>query len=101
MVKNVLQPLPVGTSNFVALRDAGQIYVDKTQQIYQLASVRQKFFLTRPRRFGGIRDFWLMGYSGEKITLREIWLIKYPSRQLNACERLAPALFYSHDKGGG
>ena len=52
MVKNVLQPLPVGTSNFVALRDAGQIYVDKTQQIYQLASVRQKFFLTRPRRFG-------------------------------------------------
>ena len=49
----------------------------------------------------GIRYFWLMGYSGKKITLREIWLIKYPSRQLNACERLAPALFYSHDKGGG
>ncbi len=28
------------------------IYVDKTALIYQLASLRQKFFLTRPRRFG-------------------------------------------------
>ena len=28
------------------------IYVDKTASIYRLASLRQKFFLTRPRRFG-------------------------------------------------
>lgn len=52
MTNTALQPLPTGTSDFEALRDAGQIYVDKTAQIYQLASLRQKFFLTRPRRFG-------------------------------------------------
>lgn len=52
MTEKALQPLPVGTSDFVGLRKANQIYVDKTESIYQLASLRQKFFLTRPRRFG-------------------------------------------------
>ncbi len=44
--------LPLGTSSFSVLRSSGQIYVDKTALIYELASLRQKFFLTRPRRFG-------------------------------------------------
>ncbi len=44
--------LPLGTSDFEVLRDADQIYVDKTDLIYKLASPRQKIFLTRPRRFG-------------------------------------------------
>ena len=66
-----LKPLPLGTSDFSVLRSAGQIYVDKTALIYELASKRQKFFLARPRRFGksllistfeslfkyGLRDF--------------------------------------------
>ena len=52
MAGNAPSPLPIGTSDFEALRDAGQIYVDKTALVYQLASLRQKFFLTRPRRFG-------------------------------------------------
>ena len=52
MTETALQPLPIGTSDFVALRQANQIYVDKTEIIHQLASLRQKFFLTRPRRFG-------------------------------------------------
>lgn len=47
-----LQPLPIGTSDFSALRSAGQIYVDKTEFVYELASERQKYFLARPRRFG-------------------------------------------------
>lgn len=37
-----LQPLPIGTSDFSALRSAGQIYVDKTEFVYELASERQK-----------------------------------------------------------
>ena len=52
MTEIALKPLPVGTSDFVALRKANRIYVDKTAQIHQLACLRQKFFLTRPRRFG-------------------------------------------------
>ncbi len=52
MNQKALPPLPLGTSDFFALRKEGQIYVDKTSWIYELASQRQKFFLSRPRRFG-------------------------------------------------
>ncbi|MCD8339656.1 MAG: AAA family ATPase, partial [Burkholderiales bacterium] len=44
--------LPLGTSSFEALRQANQIYVDKTDIIYSLACKRAKYFLARPRRFG-------------------------------------------------
>ncbi len=71
MEEPLIKKLPLGTSSFLALRDADQIYVDKSEYIYQLASERAKFFLARPRRFGksllistfealfknGIRDF--------------------------------------------
>ena len=66
-----LARLPTGTSDFAALRMRRQIYVDKTEQIYQLARRNQKILLTRPRRYGksllvstfaslfknGLRDF--------------------------------------------
>ncbi len=48
----ILNPLPLGTSSFVELRRCGQIYVDKTAQIADLASERAKLYLLRPRRFG-------------------------------------------------
>ena len=48
----ILNPLPLGTSSFVELRRCGQIYVDKTALIAELATERAKFFLLRPRRFG-------------------------------------------------
>ena len=44
--------LPIGSSNFSALRQNNEIYVDKTDLIYQLACTRGSFFLARPRRFG-------------------------------------------------
>lgn len=79
MSKIELQPLPLGTSSFSVLRNAGQIYVDKTALIYEFASKRRKFFLARPRRFGksllvstfeslfkfGLRDF--NGMAIEKL----------------------------------
>lgn len=75
-----LQPLPLGTSDFSALRSSGQIYVDKTALVYEIASNRQKFFLSRPRRFGksllistfeslfkyGLRDF-------EGLFIGKLW----------------------------
>ena len=78
-----LQLLPLGASNFSSLRNAGQIYVDKTAFIYELASKREKFFLVRPRRFGkslllstfeslfkyGLRDF--NGLAIEKLWKEE------------------------------
>ena len=74
-----LQPLPLGTSDFASLRECNQIYVDKTKLIFEIASQRQKFFLSRPRRFGksllistfeslfkyGLRDF--KGLAIEKL----------------------------------
>ena len=47
-----LPALPLGASDFETLRQSEQIYVDKTALICRLASLRQKFFLTRPRHFG-------------------------------------------------
>lgn len=44
--------LSLSTSSFYKLREAGRIYVDKTALIYTLACRQEKFFLTRPRRFG-------------------------------------------------
>ena len=52
MASNVLLNLSLGTSSFRALRQAHQIYVDKTRLIFDLASQRRKYFLARPRRFG-------------------------------------------------
>ncbi len=52
MTDTALPPLPLGASDFETLRARGQIYVDKTELIFQLASRAEKFFLTRPRRFG-------------------------------------------------
>lgn len=52
MTKPDLALLPFGTSDFSALRLRGQIYVDKTALIYELASITDKFFLIRPRRYG-------------------------------------------------
>ena len=46
------QTLPLGSSNFSSLRQANEIYVDKTDLIYKLAKNRGKIFLARPRRFG-------------------------------------------------
>ena len=74
-----LQPLPLGTSDFATLRQRDQIYVDKTALIYEIASKAEKFFLSRPRRFGksllistfeslfkyGLRDF--KGLAIEKL----------------------------------
>lgn len=52
MASKALLNLSLGTSSFRALRQARQIYVDKTQLIFDLASQRRKYFLARPRRFG-------------------------------------------------
>ncbi len=46
------QALPLGSSNFVSLRQATEIYVDKTDLIYKLTKNKGFYLLIRPRRFG-------------------------------------------------
>lgn len=63
--------MPIRTQTFSALREAKQLYVDKTALIGELITDRRHVFLARPRRFGkslllttlaslfahGLRDF--------------------------------------------
>ncbi len=43
---------PIGIQNFEKIRKEGFVYVDKTEQIYNLTSKGCYYFLSRPRRFG-------------------------------------------------
>ncbi len=43
---------PIGIQNFEKIRTGGFVYVDKTEQIYNLAATGSYYFLSRPRRFG-------------------------------------------------
>ncbi|MBR4985723.1 MAG: ATP-binding protein [Proteobacteria bacterium] len=43
---------PIGIQTFEKLRELNAIYVDKTDQVYRLATTGKYFFLARPRRFG-------------------------------------------------
>jgi hypothetical protein len=47
-----MKKLPIGTQTFEALREEGNIYVDKTEHIYNLINSGRVYFLSRPRRFG-------------------------------------------------
>ncbi len=71
--------LPLSETSFNALRRHNMVYVDKTELIYNLASTRYKYFLSRPRRFGktlllstfeslfksGIREFTGLAIAGK------------------------------------
>ncbi len=43
---------PIGIQTFSEIRRNGYVYVDKTAQLYRLASTGKYYFLSRPRRFG-------------------------------------------------
>jgi len=43
---------PIGNDDFVSLRKAGEVYVDKTELIWQMIELSKWIFLSRPRRFG-------------------------------------------------
>lgn len=47
-----MQKLPIGEQYFARLRERNMLYVDKTEQIYQLMDAGTYLFLARPRRFG-------------------------------------------------
>ena len=49
---STLQKLPIGIQTFEKLRKSNYVYVDKTEQVYNLAKEETPYFLSRPRRFG-------------------------------------------------
>jgi Holliday junction resolvase-like predicted endonuclease len=49
---SINRKLPIGIQDFEKLRTEGFVYVDKTEYVYNLASINRPYFLGRPRRFG-------------------------------------------------
>ncbi len=47
-----MKPITTSTFSFEKLIDGGFVYVDKTDQIYELIKKPNQYFLSRPRRFG-------------------------------------------------
>ena len=80
MRQSRIQNLSLGTSDFSALRLSDEIYVDKTELIYELASQKARYLFVRPRRFGksllistfeslfkyGLRDF-------KNLAIEKLW----------------------------
>ena len=50
--QEILDKIPIPIADFQTIRENGQIYVDKTQYILDLAQQKKAFFFARPRRFG-------------------------------------------------
>ena len=90
----MIQGLPLGSSNFKALRSHNEIYVDKTSLIFELANTRGKLFLARPRRFGKsllISTFESLFKDGLKdfkgLAIEKYWTDKtYPVVRLDFSE---------------
>ena len=47
-----MQTLPIGVQDFARLRQDNLLYVDKTGKLLELIQNGQRYFLSRPRRFG-------------------------------------------------
>lgn len=47
-----VRKLPIGIQTFEELRREQYVYVDKTQYVWNLATMGKTYFLSRPRRFG-------------------------------------------------
>lgn len=75
-----LQRLPLNLPDFIALRECGMIYVDKTRQIASLAMMRRQYVFVRPRRFGKsllISTFEALFSEGlkhfEGLAIQDVW----------------------------
>ena len=71
-----MQKLPVGIQSFSELRRGGYLYVDKTRQVYELATGGKYYFLSRPRRFGKsllVSTFKEL-FEGSKELFEGLWI---------------------------
>ncbi|MDR3303053.1 MAG: AAA family ATPase [Treponema sp.] len=44
--------LPIGVQDFAKIRQGGNVYVDKTEYLWNMVQMDSPYFLARPRRFG-------------------------------------------------
>ncbi|MEK7434829.1 MAG: AAA family ATPase [Cyanobacteriota bacterium] len=77
MEEKKLKNLPLGIQTFKDIIEANKLYVDKTEEIYNLLETDDKyFFLSRPRRFGKsllistLQEIFL----GNKELFKGLWI---------------------------
>ena len=63
-----LQRLPLNLPDFIALRECGMIYVDKTRQIASLAMMRRQYVFVRPRRFAKSDAITLFALTSQRFV---------------------------------
>jgi len=72
-----MKNLPVGVQSFRYLMEKNYLYVDKTEQIYNLFAKGGKYyFLSRPRRFGKSLLLSTIDeiFSGNKDLFKDLWI---------------------------
>lgn len=71
-----LPNLPTGDSSFESIRKNGNIYVDKTRHIFQMADEGKYYFLSRPRRFGKSLTISTLKclFQGKKELFDGLWI---------------------------
>src|SRR5437879_553485 len=71
-----LQKLPLGISTFSKIRNSNYLYVDKTKEAYNLITQGERYFLSRPRRFGKsllvstLKEILV----GNKSLFKDLWI---------------------------
>ena len=67
---------PIGIQDFRNIREGGYVYVDKTQDIFQVLQRGKYYFLSRPRRFGKSLLLSTMKelYSGSAALFEGLWI---------------------------
>src|SRR5689334_4616184 len=67
---------PIGLQSFREIRGGGFVYVDKTENIYQLVETGKYYFLSRPRRFGKslLVDTIEELFKGNKELFEGLWI---------------------------
>jgi len=72
----ILQQLPLGISIFSEIRNEGYLYVDKTEDIYNLITRGNRYFLSRPRRFGKSLLVSTLEeiLAGNKALFKDLWI---------------------------
>lgn len=70
--------LPIGIQSFSEIRKNNYLYVDKTEEIYNLISTGKVYFLSRPRRFGKslLLSTFKAYFSGEKELFKNLKIEK-------------------------
>jgi hypothetical protein len=74
--RNKLKSLPIGVSTFESIITSNALYVDKTQQIYQLLKPNSRYFLSRPRRFGKSLTCSTLAtiFEGRRELFKDLWI---------------------------